>query len=246
MCIVIYQPKGKSIGLDRLFQAQKINNHGYGVAWARNEKIHIFKTMDFDLFLEKYAKVNRNDCLIHFRLASIGKKDKVNCHPFRITKNLVMAHNGTIRGLDGSDDSKSDTRTLAHDYIRPMCKIKSNFVNTTNGKRWLGTIAKGMNKLVFMNQYGTPTFINGDLGHWSKGCWYSNRSYAGGSAESGGSISIKNPAKKGYGLLSSKTFSPKATPSEIINHPLTHGKIRSGRSLVDEIQDEIWDSLEIN
>ena len=49
MCIIIYKPKGKSVPLERLFNAKDRNPHGFGISWAFKKKLHIFKTMDFDL-----------------------------------------------------------------------------------------------------------------------------------------------------------------------------------------------------
>ena len=102
-----------------------------------------------------------------------------------------------------------------------------------------------MNKLVFMNQYGTPTFINGDLGHWSMGCWYSNKSYAGGSPESGSRSADKSIKRhkfrtfppKGYKYLSQKP----ATSEEILGQqmPLGFGRYKDGRSIVDEVEEEV-------
>jgi len=242
MCIIIYKPKGKSVPLERLFNAKDRNPHGFGISWAFKKKLHIFKTMDFDLFLEKYSKVSKFDCLIHFRFATKGKKEKINCHPFRINKNLVMTHNGTIQDLDGTSHERSDSRTFAHSYVKPMVNIKSDFVNSSNGKRWMkGMISMQTNKLVFMNHHGTPTFINGDLGHWSMGCWYSPETYKARHLPSHSFTSRKSI--KGYKHLSRK---PKAIPNEIVQGlPINYGKLRSGRSLIDEVEDELQGQVDL-
>lgn len=246
MCIIIYKPKGKSVPLERLFNAKERNPHGFGLSYAVNKKLQIYKTMDFDDFLEKYAKVNHHDCLIHFRFATKGKKEKINCHPFRINKNLVMAHNGTIQNLEGTSDEKSDSRTFAHSYIRPMVQIKKDFIKSKNGKRWMkGMISMQTNKLVFMNHHGTPTFINGDLGHWSQGCWYSNETYK--KRSIGTYKKSKSPLyPKTYKTLASKNFRVRrrATAHEILNE-LPSQTIRANEGIVNALEKEIGDQVDL-
>ena len=239
MCIIIYQPKGKYVPLERLLQAKERNPHGFGISWASKRKLHIFKTMDFEEFLEKYAKVNKNDCLIHFRFATKGKKEKINCHPFRINKNLIMAHNGTIRNLEGANDDVSDSRAFAHKYVRPMVAQCRRFIKSVNGKRWLKTmISMQTNKLVFMNQFGNPTFVNGDLGHWSMGCWYSNETYKS-PKPTFNRRSIKSYKSKGYGYLMQKPKPLTRVSDRTERLPIGFGKLNTGKSLVDEIQEDL-------
>jgi len=230
MCIIIYKPKDRAIPLERLFYSKDRNPHGFGISWANKRKVNIYKTMCFDEFLEKYSKLSRFDCLIHFRYATKGEKTKENCHPFRINKNLIMAHNGTIQDLDGVNNKRSDSRAFAHSYVKPMVKIDKGFTYSANGKKWLkGMISMQTNKLVFMNHHGNPTFINGDLGHWSMGCWYSNETYK-----------PRQETQKlplGYKRLARKH---RATSSEIINKlPVGYGRLRTGKNLIDEIEEDI-------
>jgi len=227
--------------------------HGSGLAWADGKRVKIRKGFqDFKTFMEQYDKVKKLPCIVHFRYMTEGREQASNCHPFQLGKSLAMAHNGTIRGIEGVTEDVSDTRAFVDNYIRPMVKVKSNWAYTKAGQRWMRSIIGDGNKLCFMNRHGTPVFVNGDLGHWSRECWYSNKSYQ---------PRIVKPAS-GYQLLNQRVRKhrrkiPRASASEIIGRvtephfeegeedafgqvqlPIGYGKQSTGKSLVDEA--EAW------
>jgi hypothetical protein len=227
MCIIIYKPKGKAVPLERLFASKDRNPHGFGVSWANDKKVKTFRTMDFDRFLEKYSTVSQFDCMLHFRYATKGRKDRENCHPFKVVDGLVMTHNGTMPNLEGISDARSDSRALVELYLRPMVKKQKGFCYTDSGKRWMTALIGSGNKLCFMNRHGNPSFVNGDLGHWSMGCWYSNKSYE----RTGGIV-----APNGYKFLARK----KASAEEIVGMPITYGRQRfDSKSIIDDMQDDL-------
>ena len=154
-----------------------------------------------------------------------------------------MAHNGTIQNLEGTSNERSDSRTFAHSYIRPMVQVKSDFIKSKNGKRWMkGMISMQTNKLVFMNHHGTPTFVNGDLGHWSQGCWYSNETY-----KKKRISKLPTPLyPKGYKSLATKNFKvrKRATAHEILND-LPSYTIRANDGIVNALEKEIHEQVDL-
>lgn len=225
MCIIIYKPKGKAIPLERLFASKDRNPHGFGVSWANDRKVKTFRTMDFEKFLEKFSTVSEYDCLVHFRYATKGRKDRENCHPFKVVDGLVMTHNGTMPNIDGATEARSDSRALVELYLRPMVKKQKGFCYSDHGKRWMTSLIGSGNKLCFMNRHGNPSFVNGDLGHWSMGCWYSNKTYE------------RYATRKPYKRLSKI---PRATKGEVLGVPVTYGKQRfDNRSIIDDMQDDL-------
>jgi len=264
MCIIIYKPQGVSIPKDRLLQSNLKHPHGIGIAWADGERVHIKKGFaDFGSFLKHYKEVKKYACIVHFRYMTKGREQASNCHPFQIGKSLAMAHNGTIQGIEGVTEDVSDSRAFVNNYIRPMIKQKANWAYTKAGQRWMRTIinANGAtNKLCFMNRHGTPAFVNGDLGHWSKDCWYSNETYI--------KPKIKKPKKvskgTGYGMLRDKFYRKSQADAILgrvsephfeegeedafgqIQMPIGYGSLRTGRSMVDELEDELSDHAEQN
>ena len=74
--------------------------HGNGVAFIKNGKVHIRKSVSFTV--SEAVKLAFNSgvewFLFHTRFASVGDISKKNCHPFRYGR-VVAAMNGTESGL---------------------------------------------------------------------------------------------------------------------------------------------------
>lgn len=81
------------------------NPDGFGFVSERD----YYKTMSFDRFLDRLAMVNKDEaCIIHFRLATHGRKRRGNCHPFK-KGDLYFAHNGILPIVPDYDKTDSET-----------------------------------------------------------------------------------------------------------------------------------------
>lgn len=174
MCWLVFCPKDKTIPLDYMDRAQKINKDGYGISWCYNNQVQVFKTLDYIEFKEKLATLTSFDRIVHFRLASVGTVDINNVHPFNIPTG-VMFHNGTISTLRTTSTcavsgcSDSDTSMLAkmiseckYSHLSDIQPLVQHIIGTT------------VNKLLFMEHDGTVTIMNKNLGNEEDGIWYSN------------------------------------------------------------------------
>ena len=176
MCIIILNKKEKEVVKPEwLKESARRNSHGAGIAWAAENKIHTFKSLDADSVISKYYDVaeevgTETDILLHFRIKTHGSVDVKNIHPFVVNKGMVMAHNGTITIDIPKDEDITDSETFA----RLISKF--NFWNNPN-LRELMAMAIGRSKLVFLNRKGNSLIINEDLGEWAEGNWFSNTSY---------------------------------------------------------------------
>ena len=179
MCIAIYKPKGEEVSKDRLRNSFNRNPHGAGFAFAEGAgKVHIRKGFfTFDQFWRAYDKANKpqRSFLIHFRWATKGKKNKSNCHPFRLTKSHAMIHNGTIDRILLKAGG-SDTANFAKRILAPIVKSHPNFIYTAHGIK-IVNLAIGASKVAVMNSAGNAVIFNEHKGHWDSGVWYSNDSY---------------------------------------------------------------------
>lgn len=122
MCVIVI---GRAKELDNV-KAEDLkamyehNGDGCGLAFGRRNRIQIVKGIwSFDKFLKllDMAKhVADGHIMIHMRIATHGDKQSVqNCHPFRISKDIAMCHNGTLSCYPKFlDQSKSDTYWFAH------------------------------------------------------------------------------------------------------------------------------------
>lgn len=107
--------------------------------------------------------------LIHFRIATEGKVNKANCHPFRI-KGGALIHNGSLWSTPGGLSAEfSDTRAFAsrmHNELR-YDVVKASIQELSDAIGW--------NKLAMLYENGEYVRI----GKWyeDKGIWYSNEGY---------------------------------------------------------------------
>lgn len=92
------------------------NSDGYGITTTNLYA----KTLNFDEFLKILPKAEGKKCLIHFRLATIGKISIRNTQPIQLNPYLFLTHNGHIPNI-GSEE-ESDSKQLAK-IIRKL-KIK--------------------------------------------------------------------------------------------------------------------------
>ena len=95
MCIIAMIPAGKQINKNTLENMTNNNPDGSGIAWIQDNKIKTYKTMDNDKFINKALEIQSKFCkdsdiLIHCRIATSGKTDLDNCHPFKISNDTVL------------------------------------------------------------------------------------------------------------------------------------------------------------
>lgn len=217
MCIIAIKHKEKSMFSDEIIQTMFENNsHGAGLMYKKkNGDVHIekgfFKVEDLLKYVHKnYKLLNSTDVVMHFRIATSGKKDALGCHPYPVWENntksscdvkMAMCHNGMLDGFGWKgNDEINDTQVFIQECIK---QLPHSFIRN---KAILNLIAKsiGTNKLAFMNQDGIKTignFIEDD------GYYFSNTSYK----------SYRYHASSSYG----KTYTPKSTVTVVDNRSTT-------------------------
>lgn len=130
MCVICIKPSGKEMPSKRVLKAMyDANPHGCGFAC----KSDYFRSMDFEEFYERIKNVpKKENCIIHFRLATHGSRKVENCHPFK-EDNVYFAHNGIldVKPIGDTTDSETAFRTL----LLPCMKehgIKSKVFKSLN------------------------------------------------------------------------------------------------------------------
>lgn len=178
MCIAILNTKGT---IDRqTFQTCWNNNpDGGGIAWADNGKVNIIKEMkSSDILFERYVELRdkfpNNNFLIHFRIATHGKVNETNCHPFKVNKQLAFIHNGMIDGAGLKVSTEFSDTYLFNQLI--LQKLPKNF---TENEAILNLLSEyiGYSKLVFLDSRDNWAIVNENLGTWDGDNWFSNNSY---------------------------------------------------------------------
>ena len=175
MCIAILKPKDKILDKDLLETCSENNPDGCGFAYLNDNGIIVMhKFMDFKSFWKEYKKVQENHTmLIHFRIATHGKVELANCHPFKLNSHMALIHNGIISGYGSRTENLSDTK----DFIDKVIGNISYKMWKNPSFRELVGKAIGGSKFAILDKDENYYIINEDSGNWNDGVWFSNKSY---------------------------------------------------------------------
>lgn len=179
MCMMIVKPAGKSVPEDHILNSWSHNEDGAGFACARNGKITLEKGFrSVGKFLEAYHQTVTDDvpAILHFRFATHGRVDTQNCHPFAVTNDVVMAHNGIIPNIK-TEAGESDTAAFVRTVVRPDLQMSPSIIHQ---QAWHEKLCKmiGNSKLGFLTSDGRTLVDGENLGVWNDGIWYSNSGYS--------------------------------------------------------------------
>lgn len=174
MCIAILNTKG-IISKKTLRTCWENNGDGAGLAlWTGSELITHKEMKSFKSFYSHYVGVRneykRADIAIHFRIATHGEINAMNCHPFHVDAEHALIHNGIIAGH--GDAIHSDTLCFTEDIMQgfPIDSLYSDSMMLLI-ENYIGT-----SKIVMVGRNGSIIY-NEAFGEWDGDNWFSNRSY---------------------------------------------------------------------
>jgi len=189
MCIILYKPAITELpDIQTLQTCFNNNHHGAGFMYQFDNEVHIQKGfMTFESLilaldqLRQKIDITEVPLVIHFRLASHGKINQSNCHPFPITKinnqlkskycitDLAVVHNGIIP-FCSYDRNISDTIIFTRDYLT---EIKDSLFNPVITELILQSTKS---KFIIMSSDNIQLigeFIHDEIDN----CYYSNNGY---------------------------------------------------------------------
>jgi hypothetical protein len=167
MCLIAASPRGKPLTEQAIIEAWGNNPHGFGVMYATENRIVTRKTRKLKNVFKLLDEASGKPFVAHFRYATHGVKNIDNTHPFEITENLSVAHNGIIK-IDCETKGKSDT----WHYVQKL-KTVPDVLSQPQLKLIEEEIGKG-NKLAFLHSSGDIKIVNEKQGEWEGDIWYSN------------------------------------------------------------------------
>jgi hypothetical protein len=181
MCIAILAKAGVKLPDQVLRSSFYTNQHGSGLAFVRSGKVEIKKGFfDSENWIKAYHNAFEDvgatsPIILHARIASLGKINRDNCHPFPI-KNGALIHNGVLWSStfgNGRQAEKSDTREFAERLHNVLTYDDITEDKTTIEK------AIGYNKMVLLFNTGKYVILNEHNGHWDVNgdVWYSAHTY---------------------------------------------------------------------
>lgn len=178
MCIAIYKPANTILSEETLQNSWNNNSDGGGFMFVENKKLIVIKgLMTFEAFKTAYEPHKNKECVIHFRIATHGKTDAKNTHPFFISENLGLVHNGIIGKVSCvSNKDMSDTWHFIDQHIKTLYELHPDFWINDKIKELIESYI-GHSKIIFLDNDGNCDIYNEQLGSWDGLSWYSNNSY---------------------------------------------------------------------
>jgi hypothetical protein len=177
MCLIIHKPKEAKVHLDLLHSASQYNPHGYGImAFTGPKKISVHRHhyTNFEELRRAYLQLAKYECVIHLRLCTRGNITQTNTHPFRVTKSIYMAHNGTLN-IHCRLPGRSDSWHIVNDYLTPLLEETPKILYNDMFQHYIAAKIGPNNRLVFMDAEQKKTIIiNQRLGVEYNGLWLSN------------------------------------------------------------------------
>ena len=181
MCILVIKPAGIKLPAKNIIQNCYDNNpDGCGMMWVKNGQVMIDKGLyDFETFYSKLLEHEEENLVFHCRIKTHGEISQENCHPFKITDEFALAHNGvlSVKCYEGKTDSES----FGIDYMSHLTKEDlSNYkiwkilneIVTHNGSKV--AVLTNDDKIIVFNKEG---FIKENDVYFSNGSFKYCRSY---------------------------------------------------------------------
>lgn len=176
MCLLIHQPKGVTFSRQELRDFYQHNPDGFGVAFGDGRTLHVLRLVGSEKeIIEAYQRqAAGRECVIHFRMATHGAKNVDNAHPYAVTDDIVMAHNGVLSCGNPAQPSMSDTWHLIQYVIRPIAEMSPDLLFCPTWGQMFGNLIGSSNKLAFIHRDGRVALVNKASGTTHKGAWLSN------------------------------------------------------------------------
>jgi hypothetical protein len=186
MCIAILNPAdGAELSRRQIRNCYHHNPDGCGMAWAYKGKLYTWRSVNsgYRSFIKQYRAVRSLEVPVvaHFRLATHGRRDEDNCHPFLVKDGqMAVVHNGIITQADkvwgGKENShKSDTWLFCENILE---SLPERWWDDEGLLALVSDYVSG-SKLVILPTDGRWVIINPGLGDWEKdGNWYSNSTHS--------------------------------------------------------------------
>ena len=178
--MITYIPAGVELPLDGIRNGGFTNDDGHGWAVANATEIRVGHSMNLEAAINDLVAARQEmggAVVFHSRWATHGEYGLFNVHPFKVTENSVMAHNGILpsKYLPNKGERRSDTRLFV-DRVAKDAVSHNGVPSRRMAKRIAEEIGYG-NKLVFLGVGPVARIVNAWAGEWVNGVWYSNTGF---------------------------------------------------------------------
>jgi Glutamine amidotransferases class-II len=177
MCVIVYKPEGKDLPLSTVLRAYQRNDDGWGIVARTPLGLRVQRGFGRDAdetLLDAFDTLRAYELVLHCRIATSGRRNLENTHPFEVTPDLFMFHNGVLNVDRSSDPSMCDSFHVAQLLAAALGDCGGSALRDREYLDRLCAYAD-TSKLVFVDRDGV-VIVNENRGIWRDGCWYSNDS----------------------------------------------------------------------
>ena len=177
MCLLVNQPASTAFTPEFIEDVYRKNSDGFGVMYAEHGKVHVYKCLPRDAkdMVDFYqAHAEGRDCVWHARMQTHGDIDLDNCHPYRVTDDIWLAHNGILSTGNASDKTKSDTWHFIRNVLAPALTANPDLMLDMDWQKFIGSMIGTGNKFGLVRADGKTVVINESSGVNFVGAWLSN------------------------------------------------------------------------
>lgn len=176
MCLLIHQPKGVTFSRAEIADFFAHNPDGFGISYGDGRTLHLLRLVgSLSEIQDAYARhAAGRECVIHFRMTTHGATNADNAHPYPITPDIAVAHNGVLAIGNPHDKGMSDTWHLVEFFLRPIALTNPDLLFDPVWGDMLGRLIGTGNKLAITHRDGRVAIINRQAGVTHKRAWLSN------------------------------------------------------------------------
>jgi len=172
MCILIHHPSNVSFSDELLNDFYDHNSDGFGAMYAEGGKLVVVKTLGKPQEINALYKdaLKGRECIIHYRMKTHGDIDMENCHPYKVTDDIWMAHNGILSMGNPIDKTKSDTWHFIKFILRPALEANPMLIFDLDYQDYLEKVILKMNyksftQIVILGSASFTPFMQLPQGH---------------------------------------------------------------------------------
>jgi hypothetical protein len=178
MCLLVHQPANVTLSDQFLQGVFSLNRDGLGVMYSQGGRLVVSKSLpqsaaEFIAFIREHA--DGRESIWHARMRTHGDINLDNCHPYSVTDDVALAHNGILSAGNAADPARSDTWHFVERVIRPAVLVEPSIVEDPKWQAYIGQLIGSSNKFGLFTSSGAAVIINRASGLTHEGAWLSNR-----------------------------------------------------------------------
>lgn len=174
MCLILDQRAGYSLPRRQLRTIIHRNADGFGAMWGDGRRLHLVRMVGTpDELADAYAPHAGKRRVLHWRLGTHGDNGAGNAHPFPLTDDVAVMHNGML-SCGTPEAGRSDTAHLADYILRPIAERDPNRLFCPAFAQVLAGLIGSGNKLAMAHADGRVALVGRSRGVDYAGCWWSN------------------------------------------------------------------------